>query len=385
MEQNNTLPRILVFIDWYLPGYKAGGPVRSMANMIDHLSDRFAFDVVTRNTEYMETIPYPSVQSDQWNTLAPNVRVWYASTKQDGLGQWRQLIREGHYHLIYINGIYSLKYSILPLLAAKMEKQTNIVVAPRGMLAESAIGVKRGKKTVFLKLAMTTGLFRNIAFHVTNDNEANQTRHHLNASATIHIAANLPKKQNLNNQMTAKEAGQLHLVSLARIAPEKNTLYAIQCLEKIKDKQIVLKLYGQIYDDPYWEQCQDLIGRLPKNITVSHCGTIHPDEVGKTIAANHAILLPSRGENFGHVILESLMAGRPVIISDQTPWRNLESKMAGFDLPLQDMDVFTQTIEKMAAMNQDSFNSWCHGAAQVACEFVEDKALLGRYVEMLEG
>ena len=89
-------------------------------------------DVVTRNTEYMEITPYPSVRSDQWNTLAPNVRVWYASSNHEGLGQWRQLMREGHYHLIYINGIYSPKYSILPLLAAKLEKQTNIVVAPRG-------------------------------------------------------------------------------------------------------------------------------------------------------------------------------------------------------------------------------------------------------------
>ena len=382
MEQNNSLPRILVFIDWYLPGYKAGGPVRSMANMIDHLSGSFAFDVVTRNTEYMEITPYPSVRSDQWNTLAPNVRVWYASSNKEGLGQWRQLMREGHYHLIYINGIYSPIYSILPLLAAKLEKQTNIVVAPRGMLAESAIGVKRGKKTVFLKLAKMAGLFRNIAFHATNDNEANQTRQHLNANATIHIAANLPKKQDLNIQLTAKETGKLHLVSLARIAPEKNTLYAIQCLENITDKQIVLKLYGQIYDEPYWEQCLELIARLPKNITVAHCGTVHPDEVGKTIAANHALLLPSRGENFGHVILESLMAGRPVIISDQTPWRNLESKMAGFDLPLQDMNAFTQTVGKMAGMDQDSFNRWCNGAAQVAREFVEDKGLLGRYEEM---
>jgi len=31
--QSKDKKKILVFIDWYLPGYKAGGPVRSMANI----------------------------------------------------------------------------------------------------------------------------------------------------------------------------------------------------------------------------------------------------------------------------------------------------------------------------------------------------------------
>ena len=36
-------PRVLVFIDWYAPGYKAGGPVRSLVNLVDHLRDRIDF------------------------------------------------------------------------------------------------------------------------------------------------------------------------------------------------------------------------------------------------------------------------------------------------------------------------------------------------------
>ena len=66
--------KILVFIDWFLPGYKAGGPIRSMANMTDHLQD-FDFFVVTRNTDYTDTNPYASVKSDQWNKLSENVSV----------------------------------------------------------------------------------------------------------------------------------------------------------------------------------------------------------------------------------------------------------------------------------------------------------------------
>ena len=43
--------KILVFIDWYLPGFRAGGPIRSCANLISHLSDEFDFNIVTTDTD----------------------------------------------------------------------------------------------------------------------------------------------------------------------------------------------------------------------------------------------------------------------------------------------------------------------------------------------
>ncbi|GAO31730.1 hypothetical protein [Geofilum rubicundum] len=84
--------KILVFIDWYLPGYKAGGPVRSMANMTGHLSGDFDFYIVTRNTEYGETAPYTDTMPDSWNDLMPGVKVCYASEDQSSLSVWKHLI-----------------------------------------------------------------------------------------------------------------------------------------------------------------------------------------------------------------------------------------------------------------------------------------------------
>ena len=42
------------------------------------------------------------------------------------------------------------------------------------------------------------------------------------------------------------------------------------------------------------------------------------------------MFLPSKGENFGHIIMESLAASTPVIISDLTPWKDLENARAMF-------------------------------------------------------
>lgn len=44
--------------------------------------------------------------------------------------------------------------------------------------------------------------------------------------------------------------------------------------------------------------------------------------------------MPTFNENYGHAIVESFVAGLPVVISDRTPWRNLEKINAGWDIPL---------------------------------------------------
>ena len=227
--------------------------------------------------------------------------------------------------MVYINGVYSPKFSLLPLIAAKLLRFKHVIVAPRGMLAGSAINVKKGKKQLFLKVAQWLRLYKNVQWHVTNQAEEEQVRQQIDRQAQTTIANNLPRKVTTPFTPVAKVEGSVRLCSPARLAPEKNTLYAIQCLKDLPDNITVeLDLYGQIYNQTYWQECLAEIELLPANTAVTHKGFIEPEEIPTTIKEYHALFLPSRGENFGHVILESFMAGRPVLISDQTPWRNLK-------------------------------------------------------------
>ena len=68
---------ILLFIDWYLPGFKAGGPIRSMANMVQHLGKEFQFKIITRNTDYTSSEPYPGIVTDAWNNGPFGEQVYY--------------------------------------------------------------------------------------------------------------------------------------------------------------------------------------------------------------------------------------------------------------------------------------------------------------------
>lgn len=376
----------MVFIDWFLPGFKAGGPVRSMANMVDHLYNDFDFYIVTRDTEYLEHQPYQNIASNQWNNFKEGVKVFYACEKNCSLKKWRSLIKEVAPNTIYINGIYSPKFSLLPLIAAKLYKKARIIVAPRGMLAESAIHIKSVKKRIFLNAAKLAGLYKGVIWHITNAKEGEDVDNNLGCKGEKITAPNLPKKIAESFSAIIKKPGQLRICSVARIAPEKNTLYALESLLKATGKQrITFDLYGQIYNHDYWKECENVIKQMSENIQINYRGVIAPDEILSVISQYHLLYLPSRGENFGHVILESLMAGRPVLISDQTPWRKLEEKQAGWDLPLSAMSAFTEKMMLLSEYIQEQFDELCSGAATLAQSIVNDYEVLNIYKKMLKG
>ena len=49
--------KVLIAIDWYLPGYKAGGPIRSCASIINCLKNDFDFAVITSDTDFSDDTP----------------------------------------------------------------------------------------------------------------------------------------------------------------------------------------------------------------------------------------------------------------------------------------------------------------------------------------
>jgi glycosyltransferase involved in cell wall biosynthesis len=363
--------KILVFIDWYLPGFRAGGPIRSCANLIAHLSDEFDFFVVTRDTDYMDSHPYSSVKKNEWNELHDGSSVFYISKENLKITTVRKIIREVNPDIIYLNGIYSFYFTIIPLLLID-KKKTKVIVAARGMLAPGAIAIKSLKKKIFLSLSKMSGLFNNVTFHATSEEEKKQIVD-IFSKAHVCIAPNLPRKiYNSRNIKVNKLEGELRLFNIARIAPEKNLLFALEVLKNVKEK-VEFDFFGPIYDNHYWEQCKKNIASLSSNIIVRYRGIAEGEQIFQLMKNYHFLFLPSRGENFGHIILEAMSAGLPVIISDQTPWKNLQEKKAGWALPLEKPNDFIAVIKKGIWMNRDEYEIYSKGAFAFASEYIHDE------------
>jgi glycosyltransferase involved in cell wall biosynthesis len=375
MASNPDKKKVLVFIDWFLPGDKAGGPVRSCANLLDHLGNDFEFSVVTRDTDYTESKPYDSITSDAWNEH-DGKRVYYISARELNKETISRIIHEEKPAAVYLNGIWSQPFTAWPLKELKKSKgKTKVIVAARGMLAPSALAIKATKKKLFLRLAKWRDDFSNVIFHATNEKEATDIRKSIGDKTKILVAGNLPRKPGNVAAHALKVKDKLRIVSVARIAPEKNTLFALEVLSKV-GVEVEADFFGTIYDESYWQECKAMIEKLPSNIKVKFPGAIPSTAISKALVGYDLLFMPTRGENFGHIILESMEAATPVLISDQTPWKNLVQENAGWDLPLKSVDGFVKAIENVAGMSDVEFKKYSEAALALAGKYASDEKLI---------
>jgi glycosyltransferase involved in cell wall biosynthesis len=374
---------VLVFVDWYKPGYRGGGPVRSMINMVDHLSGLVRFHIVTADTDYATAEPYAGITPDRWTALPSGERVWYASATARDRGTWRRLLNERKWDAVYINGMFSLWYSIMPLWLLRGSKQRRIAVA-RGMLLPGPMAQGAWKKRLFLGLGRLLGLYTGVEFQATSAEEVVCIRERIGGEVPIHEVTNLPRKiASAQRPFRVKRPGEARLVNVVRIATEKNIHLIIESLRSVTG-EVVFNLYGPVYHEAYWEQCKAAISTLPANVRFIHHGPVASEEVPAVLAGDHhALFMPNQGDNFGHTMVEAMCAGLPLLISDQSPWRDLQARHAGWDIPLGSTTPFTKAVQELVNMDQSTFDRLSAGAYAIGMAQVNDPATVQRTLNML--
>jgi glycosyltransferase involved in cell wall biosynthesis len=169
----------------------------------------------------------------------------------------------------------------------------------------------------------------------------------------------------------AKDAGRLRVAFLSRLSAKKNLLGALEILQGVRGN-VDLDIYGPVEDEAYWRRCRAAIDALPPNVRASYGGPVAAEDVAAVLADHDLFFLPTLGENYGHVIREALAAGTPVLISDQTPWRDLDAQQVGWDLPLDRPDAFRTALERCIAMSTAEFAVWREHAAAYARRHAND-------------
>ena len=366
--------KVLIFIDWFLPGTASGGPLRSYANLIAQLNEGFEFYIITRDTDFGATEPYKTVVSNSWNPLNAYTQVYYFSDNRINHSNLRALIAATTFDLALVNGMYSWYFSIFPLWVLKSSHKP-LVVSARGMLNPQAFSVKGSRKKMFLSLARALQLYKGVTLHATNSDEAQFIKNELGAQTSIKIAPNLPRPVQTYHPKTIVSSSPVKMANIARIAKEKGTLLMLQALKQVQHA-LELDIYGPIYDASYWEQCLVMIATLPVHIKVRYRGVLPGDEVPIVLRDYHFMVLLSEGENFGHAIFEAFAAGCPVIISNQTPWRDLEGQQLGWDVSIRDTAAVVRAFETALGMTAEDYKVWSRKAFEFAKGVAEDASVL---------
>lgn len=344
--------KILVIMGRYLPGYKDGGPVQSIKNLVDFLGDEYEFMILTNDRDHGDKNPYPNICINSWNEVG-KARVYYLPPK----GFTFKVIKEvsKNVDLIYVCGCFDL-YAIKTLCMKKLGIIKNpLIIAAMGLFSPMEFRLKYYKKKTFTTLFNVLGMFDGIYWSATSLMEMEEISQQIRVNNNIFIAEDVPRKVDDYKIIKEKEENKLNIVWISRISPKKNLKGAIEILKKV-NSEINFTIYGPIHDADYWEQCQLEITQLPNNIKCIYKGSIQSENVVKELQKHHVFLFPTLGENYGHVIQEALSAGCPCILSDQTPWIDLEVNDIGASYSLQNESQFISLIHRYSKMDKKEFN-----------------------------
>ncbi|HIK83716.1 MAG TPA: glycosyltransferase family 1 protein [Myxococcales bacterium] len=383
-----TDPRLTVIVlcDYFLPGYQAGGVLRTVANMLALLGAEFRFRVITRGRDF-ESEPYPDIETRKWLRRSES-EVLYLS--DDQLRPWiiRRLLNDTPHDTLFLNSVVSLHFGMTPTLLRWLNliPRNAFIVAPNGELAESALQIKRKRKSLLLVIARLLGFYRDATWRASDSREAADIRREFGSGARIMIAENLPTPVSpaTSSERRQKQAGHLELIYLARLARIKNLTHALEALRKVRG-EVRFDLYGPKDDPDYWIECEAVVETLPDNIRVEWKGSLPSEEVFGVLGRYDVFVMPSMNESFGYSIAEALGAGCPVLISDCTPWRDLETRGVGWDVPLNDVADFTQVFQNCIDMDEGAHSTLREAARAYGLELSRPAEVLGHYHDLIRG
>lgn len=372
VEMQRMRTEVLVFVKNYLPGYKSGGPVRSIANAVGHLSNDFEFEIVTSDRDVNDAHPYPGIQADDWNVVG-GAKVFYMSPSRRRIRDFMRLMKKTSHDIVYLNSLFACPWTLFPLLFC-LTSGVPVILAPRGELAKDALALGGFKKRPFLKLFRLLNMHRRVIWQASSDYEKQDIEAAMGSTnLRIVVVPNMTPPaaamESIDDVQERGESAPLRIVFLARIAPIKNLDYALECVNAA-GIECTFDIYGMISDAEYWSYCQQIIECAPENVRIRYLGALSHDGVLNVLRKYDLYFLPTKGENFGHSIVEALSVGLPVLISDRTPWHNLRRLGSGAELPLSDKGAFIAALQEFSTWPRKEWQKARRRARSYATEIM---------------
>jgi glycosyltransferase involved in cell wall biosynthesis len=374
--------RILIFYDHFYPAWKAGGPVQSLVNLARQLYHDYELYVVCKPHEMNERSTLPGITVNKWTDWEGKAKVYYRDYAGANHFQLKELIASVNPDAIFINGLFSLHFNIRPLQYAvaycKQHSNCKLILSARGMLHPGALSQKSLKKKIFLNFFKMAGWHKAAHWHATDEQELHYIKQQFGTNVNVLVAGNFPDLLPVAS-MPQKKANELILGTIALISAMKNHLAVLQALQK-SSAIIQWHIYGPVKDAAYWKECEALIAKLPSTVKVIYHGELSPTDKTKAMEQFQVFIMPSKSENFGHALLEALSAGKPVITTNTTPFKQLHDFKAGYTADINRLqEELTIAVDKFAAMNDNELTEYRHAAAVFGANFVDTTLIKQQY------
>jgi len=374
--------KVLVFNHHYLPGYKSGGALRTIVNMVEQIGEKVDFKIVTSDRDLGDQKMYDGINIDQWSKVG-NALVNYQ--KPDvSLFEIVQLVKNTSFDVIYLNSFFDYDYSIKILFVCFFLRLTKpIIIAPRGEFSKGAMDIKKIKKNIYLIVAKLAGVYDKVTWQASSEYEEEDIIR-VGMPNNIIVVPDMPalfKYESNSQQDSVKLEGELNICFISRISRMKNLDFALNVLANM-EHSVKFDIYGPVEDEQYWSKCESIINSMPDNVIVNYCGIINHCDVVDTFSKYDLFFFPTHGENYGHVIIESMSAGTPVLISDNTPWLDLSEHNAGYVASLINISGFISFIAKLAMMNSYEYSELRLSAHRYAKKILNNHDVNNKNINM---
>ena len=306
--------RLLQVTPSYKPAYGYGGTITSIGLLCEALTtEGVDVTVITTTANGIHELP---THCDK-PTLVEGVPVFYFPrwTKDHShfsptLLRWLWS-NVKNYDVVHIHSWWNL-VALLSVLVCIL-RGVKPIVSPRGMLSTFTI---QRKIRQFFHQTMGKWLLSNTFLHATSRQESEEGLALLpNWQYTVlPNLLEMPQPTNLIETLKSNSQDPIHLLFLSRLHPKKGLELLFDALKLVPFKW-TLTIAGD-GDAAYINTLKTKAKDLHIDLKINWLGWVEPIHRFAIFQAADVFVLPSHNENFANVVIESLVVGTPVLVSE---------------------------------------------------------------------
>ena len=252
------------------------------------------------------------------------------------------------------------------------------VCSMHGMLMKEALTYSKVKKRLALNLYLKKIINKFNKIHVTSAIEENDL-----SSFQLKNIVKIPLGLNCTHTVHRWEEKKNIVLFMSRIHPIKGIENLLHAWCRSDTKGWKLLIAGPS-DQSYLNFIQNIIQKYPDEQDIVFHEEVDNDGKNHLFGISKIFVLPSKAENFGLVILESLSAGLPVVVSNNTPWKGIEKYKCGWSTEVS-ISELEKTLSHVLNLHDSELRSHSQNAHKFACENYEWNIIFKDYVQKLYG
>lgn len=307
-------PKVAILTQYYFPSKRSGGPPKSLRNRVTH-SEGIDFCIITSNRDAGCTKPHAYPYKGKVRVDGALVHYIPPRSFSAIFNAWRDVLRAD---FVWVNSLHSIRFAIVPILLLQLTHlRRSVIVSPRGELIPEHVAQHTWRKKLWHAIVRHSGIARRINWLATAPRELPGIAA-VFPKATILLSPEIPPSLQ-ERYLPRVPSDPLRVLYLGRVAPLKGLLHAVESIAQM-ESSVRLSIAGAVHDHRYGENVRQRARALGVEDRLEWLGTVPPDDVPNLLGAHDLLISPTAGESFGHSIAESLSLGRPVFVTDTTPW-----------------------------------------------------------------